>query len=888
MAFDVGTIEGRVKLNYDSKGLTSLDKDMRKADKGMDRLGRSSTGLGSKLRTGLAAGAIAGGAALAGGLAVGLKTSISAASDLDESLNKNKATFESSATAVEKWSRKSATALGLSQQAALDGAASIGAMLKPMGISADGASKMSMAMTQLAADMASFNNEDPTEMLDRIRAGLSGESEPLKRFGTVLSETRVEAFAWANGIAKSGEKLTEQQKIMGRYQLLLSDTKDQQGDFGRTSKGLANQQRILKAQFENLAASVGRVFLPIMTKAMTWLNGTAVAALRSFFAQMKDGTGAGGKFRVFLEGLWKTISGAAKDVWPSIRQAAEELWPKFKKAVQDLLPVLKEAAQDIGNGLKTAAEIAWPVIKVIASVVGTLIKAFTKLPRPVRSSMVALVGLVALGVKIGTLVAIFGRLFMAAKTLFMFLRMAPMMMGPVGIALAVLVTAAVLIIKHWGWVKNALKNTWDWIKNAFSTLVRFVVKAAKMGFLGPIPLIISRWKDIVEFFKSVPGRIVSALKGIGSFILRPFKWAYEKIKGVIDGIVGTFEDAINKVKGIAGGVSGAVGSVGSIVGLSEGGKVGPSAGGARLFVAGEGGKDEWVISQEGNRKRNQSLLMEAAGALGVPMFKEGGKVKSRIKGLNRKITNAREAMELKRRGYELSGGEISGSEYRSLIRMNRKIEAYLTALVKMSKGQQKVEARRALRSAQLDRWEMERSRIGDARERRKDRKDKKAERAEAIGNTPNLDFELTSLETQLALADGGYGGNAEEIRAKMKAKLEKKLKILRGRLKGAKGRTQVTALNEAIQNTISELSGFSTSSGTSIVEQLGQASELRYSALSSFGSNAMQMGLGSGGRSLAKGPGGTTVVLNGEFKLDANDPHASVRSLGYQLANNLA
>jgi hypothetical protein len=210
--------------------------------------------------------------AIVGGFVVGAKMAVANASDLDESLNKANQTFGKSGSAVTKWSKDSAKALGLSRAAALEGAASLGAMLTPMGVAPAAASKMSMRMTQLASDMASFNNEDPTDMLDRIRAGLSGESEPLKKFGAVLSDARVKAFAYANGIGKVGTELTDGQKIQARYGLLLKDTTKQHGDFARTSDGVANQQRILKAQVTNLTAELGSALLPALSSVAGMLS----------------------------------------------------------------------------------------------------------------------------------------------------------------------------------------------------------------------------------------------------------------------------------------------------------------------------------------------------------------------------------------------------------------------------------------------------------------------------------------------------------------------------------------------------------------------------------------------------------------------------------------
>ena len=108
-------------------------------------------------------------------------------------------------------------------------------MLIPLGTSQEEAASMSTTMLSLAADMGSFNDQDPTEMLERLRSGLAGESEPLRQFGAFISEARVQQFAWSEGIAENGVALTEQQKVMARYGLILQDTAAQQGDFTRTA-----------------------------------------------------------------------------------------------------------------------------------------------------------------------------------------------------------------------------------------------------------------------------------------------------------------------------------------------------------------------------------------------------------------------------------------------------------------------------------------------------------------------------------------------------------------------------------------------------------------------------------------------------------------------------
>jgi hypothetical protein len=818
MSFDVGTIEGRVKLSYDSKGLTSLDKDMRQAEGSMGKLEKRSSALGSKLKSGLKVGAVAAGTAIGAGLAVSLKNAITEAREAEKVTRQTEAVIKSTGGAakvtakdLEELSTAISNKTGIDDEA-IQSAGNLLLTFKDIRNEAGKGNDIFDQTTQAVVDMSAAMGQDFKASSIQLGKALNDPIKGLSALSRVGIQFTEQQKAQIEKMVESGDKMKAQKVIL----------KELESQFGGSAEAQADPIQRLQMVWNNFLEDIGGKLLPILNRGVT--------ALSKFITEVQKGTGAGGEFRGFLEDLWKI----ARNLWPTLR--------------------------------------------AIGSAVVRVVKGFAGLPAPVQGTILGLGALLGLGTKIFGMAKVFGTLFKAAKALFGFLRLAPVMMGPVGIGLAVLVTAAVLIIKNWDKVKGFLGGVWNWIKKAFSNVADFVVKAAKRGFLGPIPWIVSNWKRIIDFFRDVPGRIARVLSGVGRFILRPFQWAYEKIKAVIDKIVGVFQGAIDAVKNIAGGIGGAVGKVGSVIGLSEGGRVGPDSGGPQLFVAGEGGKDEWVISQEGNRQANRRYLMEAASALGIPMYAKGGRVKGkRSERLNRSISNLQAEMDLKRRAFEISGGEITPSEFGTLIAMNRKIERELLKLVKASKGTAKREARRALRSAQLDRREMEAERLGI--------------QSDSYGATPGIDDQLAALETELALAEGGYGGDAEEIRAKMKSKLEAKLQILRDRLSKTSNRTQISLLQEAIQSTLGELSGLgsgSSSSGASFIEQLGRASELRYQAFSSFGSNALQMGLGQGGRTLAKGPGGTTVVLNGEFKLDASDPHSSVRNLSYQLANNLA
>ena len=211
--------------------------------------------------------------ALVGGLVVGLVASVKAASDLTEAQNKSNVVFGQSAGVINTFADTSAEAFGIAKASALESAASFGAMFDSAGLMESAAAKMSVRMTALAADMGSFNNVPVVEMLEKLRSGLAGEAEPLRRFGVFISEARVEAEAFAMGMQQVNGKFTDAQKIQARYNIILQDTKKQQGDFQQTlGESLPNQIKVAVAQITDLAASFGEVLIPVIIDATKAIN----------------------------------------------------------------------------------------------------------------------------------------------------------------------------------------------------------------------------------------------------------------------------------------------------------------------------------------------------------------------------------------------------------------------------------------------------------------------------------------------------------------------------------------------------------------------------------------------------------------------------------------
>lgn len=217
--------------------------------------------------------------------------SIKAASDQAEALSKVSVVFGDQAKEIEDWSNAAAGSMGLTRTAALEAAGTLGSLFDGLGLAQDASTEMSKSIVQLAADLGSFNNVASEDALLALRSGLLGEAEPMRKFGSALSAARVEAYGLANGLGemvKVGKAtkfvMSEADKVTARYQLILKDTKNAQGDYARTADGMANSQKTITASFEDMQVQIGKTlkdgimpFLAFMVDVVNQSPNTANA-----------------------------------------------------------------------------------------------------------------------------------------------------------------------------------------------------------------------------------------------------------------------------------------------------------------------------------------------------------------------------------------------------------------------------------------------------------------------------------------------------------------------------------------------------------------------------------------------------------------------------------
>jgi hypothetical protein len=210
------------------------------------------------------------------------KQSIEAASALEEVQNVVDTTFGASSSEIDRWSKRAIQQFGLTETKAKQFTSTLGAMMKSSGISGGEITKMSTDLAGLAADMASFYNLDFDTAFNKIRSGISGETEPLKQLGINMSVANLEAFALQQGLKKTYAEMTQGEQVALRYQYIMQATADAQGDFAKTSDGYANGLRLLESNLDSLKTKMGNFLLDTLNPLVTAIN--------SLFGEKKERT----------------------------------------------------------------------------------------------------------------------------------------------------------------------------------------------------------------------------------------------------------------------------------------------------------------------------------------------------------------------------------------------------------------------------------------------------------------------------------------------------------------------------------------------------------------------------------------------------------------------
>lgn len=171
--------------------------------------------------------------------------------------------------------------LGVDPTKAMTYMATIQSLGTSFGLASDKAYILSKNLTQLAYDEGSYWNKDVAETFTAMSSAISGEIEPIRRLGVDLSQARLQQELLALGFNKQVSSLSQADKAVLRYIAIMKQTANVQGNLAQTIQSPANQIKILKAQLDMLAKSVGSLLYPAMKSILPPLIA-AVQLIREF------------------------------------------------------------------------------------------------------------------------------------------------------------------------------------------------------------------------------------------------------------------------------------------------------------------------------------------------------------------------------------------------------------------------------------------------------------------------------------------------------------------------------------------------------------------------------------------------------------------------------
>lgn len=273
-----------------ARSFNTLNNSVIKTEHSINNMGGSLKRIAGLLATGFSIGSL---------IKFG-KQSLELASDLTEVQNVVDTAFGSMSSEMEAFAQTSVDTYGISKLSAKNIASTYAAMAQGMGQGLNEATDKALEMTGRVADIASFYNLT----LDRVntigRAVYSGETEPLKQIGVIMTEAQLQTFALSNGYKTLYKNMSAAEKLEVRQAYFLAQTNLAAGDFVRTQDSWANQTRILSERWKEFLAIVGTGLVQALKPALQALNSfisKITAALSSVYkllgVKIEDSAGKG-------------------------------------------------------------------------------------------------------------------------------------------------------------------------------------------------------------------------------------------------------------------------------------------------------------------------------------------------------------------------------------------------------------------------------------------------------------------------------------------------------------------------------------------------------------------------------------------------------------------
>lgn len=265
-----------------------------------------------------------------------LGEAIDISSSLTEVENVVRTVFGKYESMVNDFASNSIQKFGMSELSVKQFASRFQAMGTAMGFSQGKMANMSVELTKLTADMASFYDVSQKDVAQDLESIFTGQTRPLRTYGLDLTQATLKEWALNQGIEANFKTMTQAEKAMLRYQYVMANTAAAQGDFARTADTWHNQVTILKQSFQQLAGIVGGSLINAFKPLVKTLNAVLQKVI-SFAEMVTNALGAifGWKYEASAAGIaddWSDAADSADDVAGSTGDAADNA-NKLKKNV---------------------------------------------------------------------------------------------------------------------------------------------------------------------------------------------------------------------------------------------------------------------------------------------------------------------------------------------------------------------------------------------------------------------------------------------------------------------------------------------------------------------------------------------------------------------------
>lgn len=194
----------------------------------------------------------------------------------------------------------------------------------------DSMADMSLNLTRLAGDMASFYDVDQADVAKSLQSVFSGTIAPLRRYGLDLTQATLSEWAMKNGLDANIKSMTQAEKVLLRYNYVMANTQAAQGDFAKTANTWANSVRVLKQEFQAWGSIIGSVVINALKPFVQALSKVMLKVI-SFTRTVADALGAIFGWTIEISGRGATADGM-EDIADGVGDIGDNADSSNKKA----------------------------------------------------------------------------------------------------------------------------------------------------------------------------------------------------------------------------------------------------------------------------------------------------------------------------------------------------------------------------------------------------------------------------------------------------------------------------------------------------------------------------------------------------------------------------